>query len=176
MPRLLDMWENANTDSNRCDRISEIRHPAMVKTSHHASKWSTTADLFCYSHGADGLITFSWLCACVFRSLLSLTGSECRKGAMTFEPLQRSLIQLCSACSRHHPIEWLKERLDNDAELNALQWRTNWRGEWNLRSPTRSDGAVSKTQICVFVAFGLLLPAWFCSLKNVHNLSNFMNE
>ncbi len=59
-------------------------------------------------------------CVCTRNSLL-LTGSEHWKGAMTIEPLQCGLTQLCSACSWHHSIEWLKERLDNDAEL---EWMT----------------------------------------------------
>lgn len=46
-----------------------------------------------------------------------LTGSEHWQGAVTIEPLQSGLIQLRFACSWHHPIEWLKERLDDDAEL-----------------------------------------------------------
>lgn len=47
-------------------------------------------------------------------------GSEHWKGAVTIEPLQCGLTQLCPTCSGHHRIEWLKERLDDDAKNPEL--------------------------------------------------------
>lgn len=70
---------------------------------------------------SPGLSSRVWRAPVTPRPLRSprLTWPEDGQGAVLVQPGQRRPVQLFQAAGGHHPLEGLKQRLDNDTELHG---------------------------------------------------------